>query len=77
MKKVILTLSVLACAFALVTAPAYSGEAKKEKKACGCCEAKAEAQKDCKCACCKKAFEAGKVCKKCHPPAKKEKEEKK
>ncbi|MEI7733766.1 MAG: hypothetical protein WCO56_29645 [Verrucomicrobiota bacterium] len=68
MKKIIIALSLVVCAAALM-----AGEGKK--KACGCCEATVDAGKACtKCECCKKAAEEGKVCAKCHP-AKKEKKQ--
>lgn len=77
MKKLLLTLSVLACAVALVSTPALAQDKPvKEKKACGCCK-DLDAQKKCKEDCCKKASEKGKICKKCTAPGQAKKEEKK
>ncbi len=66
--KLIKTLIVTCCTFALLTGVAVRADDEKKP----CCLATAEGQKGCEHACCKKAGEEGKICKKCHKEEKKE-----
>jgi hypothetical protein len=81
--KLIKTLSVLACAMALLGGVALSAEnpdkdkPAKEQKLPACCEkAKAEG-KECAHKCCVEARKEGKVCEKCAASNDKKKEDKK
>ena len=72
MKKLVFTLSVIACSLALMSGSAFAAEKQakeKNRKECGCCKATVEAGKACAEACCTKAAANGKVCEKCHPSA--------
>ncbi len=72
MKKLVLTLSVIACALALASTATFAAEKQakeKNRKECGCCKATVDAGKACGETCCKKAADNGKVCEKCHPAA--------
>lgn len=76
--KLIKSLTVFACAFALLVSVGIAEDKKEDKEAGKSCCEKAKAKgKECSHACCVEATKAGKTCEKCNPKKDDKKEGKK
>ncbi len=75
--KLIKSLTVFACAFALVASLSLAEDKKDAKAEKTCCEKAKAKGKECTHPCCVEATKAGKTCEKCNPKKADKKEDKK